>query len=137
MIVGITFSAFDLLHAGHVIMLKEAAEHCDYLIVGLQIDPSIDRSSKNKPIQSVFERYTQLKGCAYVDEIIPYEHENELLDILLSYKLDIRFIGEEYQSKIDFTGKQVCEEKHIKIHYNSRKHSFSSSGLRNKIKGKI
>lgn len=131
-IVGITFSAFDLFHAGHVAMLKEAAELCDYLIVGLQIDPSAERSEKNKPIQSVFERYVQLKGCRYIDEIIPYTSEREVIDILLTYRVDIRFIGEEYLNK-DFTGKDICEERNIAIHYNSRKHTFSSSGLRKRI----
>lgn len=131
-IVGITFSAFDLFHAGHVAMLKEAAELCDYLIVGLQIDPSAERSEKNKPIQSVFERYVQLKGCKYIDEIIPYTSEREVIDILLTYRVDIRFIGEEYINK-EFTGKDICEERNIAIHYNSRKHTFSSSGLRKRI----
>lgn len=131
--IGITFSAFDLFHAGHVIMLKEAAEHCDYLIVCLQRDPSIERSEKNSPIQADFERYVQLKGSKYVDEIIPYTTEKEVCDILLSYEIDVRFIGEEYKDK-DFTGKQICEEKGIEIYYNSRKHTFSTSSLRNRIK---
>lgn len=131
-IVGITFSAFDLFHAGHVAMLKEAKAHCDYLIVGLQIDPSLEREDKNSPVQSVFERYVQLKGSIYVDEIIPYAYETEILDILLTYDIDVRFIGEEYQDK-DFTGRNICEDKNIKIHYNKRRHSFSSSGLRKRI----
>ena len=130
--VGITFSAFDLFHAGHVAMLKDAKEHCSYLVVGLQIDPSLDRPEKNAPIQSVFERYVQLKGCSYIDEIIPYLKETEVEDILLTYNIDVRFIGEEYKDKY-FTGKQICEDKGIEIHYNSRKHSFSSSGLRKRI----
>lgn len=131
-IIGITFSAFDLFHAGHVAMLKEAKQHCDYLIVGLQIDPSLERDTKNKPIQSVFERYVQLNGSIYVDEIIPYATEAEVCDILLTYDIDIRFIGEEYK-ELNFTGKQICEEHDIRIHYNERKHSFSSSGLRKRI----
>lgn len=131
-IVGITFSAFDLFHAGHVAMLKEAKQYCDYLIVGLQVDPSLERKSKNKPIQSVFERYVQLSGSIYVDEIIPYTTEAELCDILLTYDIDVRFIGEEYKNK-EFTGKQICEDHNIRIHYNERKHSFSSSGLRKRI----
>ena len=130
--VGITFSAFDLFHAGHVAMLKDAKEHCNYLVVGLQIDPALDRPEKNSPIQSVFERYVQLKGCSCIDEIIPYDKETEVEDILLTYNVDVRFIGEEYREK-PFTGKQICEEKGIDIHYNSRKHSFSSSGLRKRI----
>ena len=113
-------------------MLKDAKEHCSYLVVGLQIDPSLDRPEKNAPIQSVFERYVQLKGCSYIDEIIPYLKETEVEDILLTYNIDVRFIGEEYKDKY-FSGKQICEDKGIEIHYNSRKHSFSSSGLRKRI----
>lgn len=130
--IGFTASAFDLLHAGHVQMLREAREHCEYLICGLQTDPTIDRPEKNKPIQSVFERYVQLSGCRYVDEIIPYATESDLLDIMLTYSIHTRFIGEEYRDK-EFTGKQLCLDNGIKIHYNSRKHSFSSSSLRKKI----
>jgi glycerol-3-phosphate cytidylyltransferase len=130
--IGFTASAFDLLHSGHVAMLKEAKSNCDYMIVGLQTDPTIDRPEKNKPIQSVFERYVQLEGCKYIDEIIPYATEQDLLDILLTYKIDVRFIGEEYKTK-DFTGKQLCVDKDIEIHYNSRQHLFSTSGLRKRI----
>ena len=130
--VGITFSAFDLFHSGHVAMLKEAKSSCDYLIVGLQTDPTIDRPEKNKPIQSVFERYVQLEGCKYINEIIPYATEQDLIDILLTYKIDVRFIGEEYR-KVDFTGKQICVDKDIEIYYNKRQHSFSTSGLRKRI----
>lgn len=126
--IGFTCSTFDLLHAGHVVMLKEAKRFCDHLIVGLQTDPTIDRSTKNKPIQSLFERYEQLKACKYVDEIIPYTTEKELLDILLSYKIDVRFVGEEYR-EVDFTGKDLG----IEIHYNTRRHSFSSSELRKRV----
>ena len=129
---GITFSTFDLFHSGHVAMLKEAKSNCDYLMVGLQTDPTIDRPEKNKPIQSVFERYVQLEGCKYIDEIIPYATEQDLVDILLTYKIDVRFIGEEYKTK-DFTGKQLCVDKGIELHYNSRQHSFSTSGLRKRI----
>jgi glycerol-3-phosphate cytidylyltransferase len=130
--VGITFSAFDLFHSGHVAMLKEARSNCDYLMVGLQTDPTIDRPEKNKPIQSVFERYVQLEGCKYIDEIIPYATEKDLEDILLTYKIDVRFIGEEYRD-IEFTGKKICVDKSINIHYNKRQHSFSTSGLRKRI----
>jgi len=126
--VGITFSAFDLLHAGHVAMLRESKEQCDYLVAGLQLDPSIDRPEKNKPIQTIVERYTQLKAVKYVDEIIPYATERELLDILELYPIDIRIIGEEYRDK-DFTGKDMG----IEIYYNKRQHRFSSNELRNKI----
>jgi glycerol-3-phosphate cytidylyltransferase len=129
---GITFSAFDLFHSGHVAMLKEARENCDYLIVGLQTDPTIDRPEKNKPIQSVFERYVQLEGCKYINEIIPYETEKDLVDILLTYDIGVRFVGEEYKTK-QFTGKQLCVDKGIEIYYNKRQHSFSTSGLRKRI----
>ena len=130
--IGFTASAFDLFHSGHVAMDKEARANCDYMIVGLQTDPTIDRPEKNKPIQSVFERYVQLEGCKYIDEIIPYATEQDLLDILLTYKIDVRFIGEEYKTK-DFTGKQLCVDKDIEICYNSRQHSFSTSSLRKRI----
>lgn len=126
---GITFSTFDLFHAGHVKMLEEAKSVCDYLLVGLQLDPSIDRPEKNKPTQSVIERYVQLRACKYIDEIIPYITEEDLIDILSSFKIDIRIIGEEYFDK-HFTGKDYCEQKGIKIYYNRREHRFSSSALR-------
>ena len=129
---GITFSSFDLFHAGHVAMLKEAGEQCDHMIVCLQTDPTLDRPEKNKPIQSVFERYVQLAGCLYVDEIIPYATEQDVEDILQTYQIDKRFIGEEYKGK-DFTGKQICVDNDIEIVYNSRKHSFSTSSLRKRI----
>ena len=132
MIKGITFSSFDLFHSGHVAMLKEARSNCDYLMVGLQTDPTLDRPEKNKPIQSVFERYVQLEGCKYIDEIIPYETEKDLIDVLLTYDIQKRFIGEEYR-QIDFTGKQLCVDKGIELYYNKRQHSFSTSGLRKRI----
>ena len=121
--IGITFSAFDLLHAGHIKMLEEAKTICDYLIVGLQIDPSLDRPQKNKPTQSVVERYIQLKACRSVDEIIPYNTEEDLMDILQSFVIDVRIIGDDYRDK-DFTGKQYCEDKGIQIYYNKRDLSF-------------
>lgn len=130
--IGITFSCFDLFHNGHVEMLKEAKTQCNYLIVGLQLDPTIDRPNKNKPVQSIIERYTQLKGCKYIDEIIPYTTEEDLLNILLSNKIDVRIIGEEYKDKY-FTGKEYCKENNIKIYYNSRKHNYSTTNLRKKI----
>ena len=126
---GITFSTFDLFHAGHVKMLEESKTKCDYLITGLQLDPSIDRPEKNKPVQSIIERYVQLKGCKFVDEIVPYVTELDLIDILSSFKIDIRIIGEEYREK-DFTGKEYCKKKGIEIYYNKREHRFSSSELR-------
>jgi glycerol-3-phosphate cytidylyltransferase len=131
--VGFTASAFDLFHSGHVAMLKEAKANCEYMIVGMQTDPTIDRPEKNKPVQSVFERYVQLEGCKYIDEIIPYETEKYLEDIFLTYKIDVRFIGEEYKDK-EFTAKQLCVDKNVKIHYNKRQHSFSTTNLRKRIK---
>lgn len=130
--VGITFSAFDLLHAGHVKMLEEAKRQCDYLIVGLQTDPTIDRPEKNKPTQSVVERYIQLKGCKFVDEIVPYATEQDLEDVLKSFKIDVRILGDEYKEK-NFTGRKYCEDKGIELFYNSRDHRFSSSDLRKTV----
>lgn len=130
--VGFTCSTFDLLHAGHVQMLREAKEHCDYLICGLQIDPSVDRANKNKPIQTVVERYTQLKAVGYVDEIIPYATEEDLEDILAMYHIDVRILGEEYREQ-DFTGKDICKKRSIQLHFNKRDHRFSSSGLRQRV----
>ena len=130
--VGITFSTFDLFHAGHVKMLEEAKSKCDYLIVGLQLDPSIDRPKKNKPTQSIIERYVQLRGCKYIDEIIPYVSENDLIDVLSSFKIDLRIIGEEYKDKV-FTGKDYCVNNGIEIYYNKREHRFSSSSLREQV----
>ena len=135
MIVGITFSTFDLFHAGHVKMLEEAKRQCDFLIVGLQLDPSIDRPEKNKPVQGLVERYIQVKGCKHVDEIVPYVTEQDLEDILRSFKIDVRIIGEEYRDK-GFTGKEYCSQKGIEIYYNTRDHRFSSSGLRKEVKEK-
>ena len=126
--VGFTCSAFDLFHAGHVMMLKEAKKQCDFLIVGLQTDPTIDRPEKNKPIQTVFERYTQLEACKYVDQIIPYATEKELLDILTSYPIDVRIIGEEYRDK-QFTGHNLL----MSVYFNSRQHSFSTTELRHRV----
>ncbi len=131
-IIGITFSTFDLLHAGHIRMLEEAKQHCDYLIAGLQTDPTIDRPEKNKPTQTIVERYIQLKGCKFVDEIIPYSTERDLEDILQSFPIDVRILGEEYKDK-SFTGRQYCEKTGIKLIYNKRNHRFSSSGLRREV----
>lgn len=130
--VGFTASSFDLLHAGHVQMLREAKEQCDYLIVGLQIDPSKDRPEKNTPIQTVVERYTQLKAVSYVDEIIPYDTEQDLEDILTMYHIDVRIIGEEYKEKT-FTGRAICASREIDIYFNKRDHRFSSSDLRKRV----
>ncbi|TDS13747.1 adenylyltransferase/cytidyltransferase family protein [Sphingobacterium paludis] len=130
--IGITFSAFDLLHAGHIKMLEDAKEQCDFLICGLQTDPTLDRPEKNKPTQTVVERYIQLKGCKYVDQIVPYATEQDLEDILRSFKVDVRILGDEYIEK-NFTGRQYCEEKGIDLYFNSRDHRFSSSGLRRTV----
>lgn len=129
---GITFSAFDLLHAGHIKMLEEAKRQCDYLIVGLQTDPTIDRPEKNKPTQSVVERYIQLKGCRFVDEIVPYATEQDLEDILRAFHIDVRIVGDEYQDK-NFTGREYCETKGIELYFNHRDHRFSSSSLRKEV----
>ena len=131
--IGFTASTFDLLHAGHVQMLREAKEQCDYLICGLQIDPTIDRKEKNSPVQTVVERYTQLNGVKYVDEIIPYSTERDLEDILEMYHIDIRILGEEYRDK-EFTGRDICKKRDIKLYFNKREHRFSSSDLRNRVK---
>ncbi len=129
---GITFSAFDLLHAGHVKMLEEAKRQCEYLICGLQTDPTIDRPEKNKPVQTVVERYIQLKACKYVDEIVPYATEQDLEDILRAFKIDVRIVGEEYKEK-NFTGRKYCVENGIEFYFNKRNHRFSSSGLRKEV----
>lgn len=131
--VGITFSTFDLLHAGHVKMLEEAKSVCDYLIVGLQLDPSLDRPEKNSPSQSIIERYIQLKACKHVDEIVPYVTEQDLEDILRAFRIDVRILGEEYKDQ-PFTGRSYCEEKGIAFYFNRRDHRFSSSGLRVQVK---
>jgi glycerol-3-phosphate cytidylyltransferase len=130
--IGFTCSTFDLFHAGHIMMLKEAKSVCDHLIVGLQTDPTIDRKEKNKPIQSIFERYVQLEACKYVDEIVVYGTEKELVDILLSYPINVRILGLEYTSK-SFTGKYECEARNIELHFNNRQHSFSTTELRNRV----
>jgi glycerol-3-phosphate cytidylyltransferase len=127
--VGFTCSTFDLFHAGHVMMLKEAKTQCDHLIVGLQIDPTIDRPGvKNKPVQSVLERFIQVQACKFVDEIIPYATEKELMDILTSYPIDVRIVGEEYRDK-QFTGFNLP----ISVYFNSRQHSFSTTELRQRV----
>ena len=130
--VGITFSAFDLLHAGHVAMLRESKQQCDYLVAGLQLDPTIDRPAKNKPIQTIVERYTQLKAVKYIDEIIPYTTEKDVEDILEMYQIDVRILGEEYKDK-DFTGKDICRRLGIELYFNKRDHRFSSTDLRKRI----
>jgi len=131
--IGFTCSTFDLFHAGHLLMLEEAKKQCDYLIVGLQTDPTIDRpTEKNKPVQGVFERFVQLEACKYVDKVIPYATEKELVDILLSYPINVRILGEEYRDK-DFTGRWECETHNIELYFNRREHSFSTTQLRNRV----
>jgi glycerol-3-phosphate cytidylyltransferase len=133
--IGITCSTFDLLHAGHIIMLEDCKKHCDFLICALQVDPTIDREEKNKPVQSLVERYIQLNGVKYVDQIIPYSTEKELEEIFKSLKLDVRIIGEEYKEK-NYTAKDICIKRNIEIIYNKREHDFSSSELRQRVKSK-
>lgn len=127
--IGFTCSTFDLFHSGHNVMLMEAKSLCDYLIVGLLVDPTIDRpSNKNKPVQSVFERYIQVASCRFVDEVIPFETEKDLVDMILTINPDIRIVGEEYENT-NHTGKGLCP-----IHYNKRKHSFSTTELRDRVR---
>ena len=130
--IGITCSTFDLLHAGHIIMLEECKKYCDYLICALQVDPTLDRAEKNKPVQTLVERYIQLDAVQYVDKIIPYTTEDELITIFSSLDLDVRIIGEEYKDT-NFTGKDVCLKRGIKIIYNKRDHDFSTTNLRKRI----
>jgi glycerol-3-phosphate cytidylyltransferase len=131
--IGITFSTFDMLHAGHVAMLSEAKNHCDYLICGLQTDPTIDRpDTKNKPIQSIVERQIQLAACRYVDEVVVYQTEQDLIDLLLILPLDVRILGVEYQDK-EFTGRYEGADRGIELVFNGRDHSFSSSSLRKRV----
>jgi glycerol-3-phosphate cytidylyltransferase len=131
--IGITFSTFDMLHAGHIAMLSEAKNHCDYLICGLQTDPTIDRpDTKNRPVQSIVERQIQLAACRYVDEVVVYQTEQDLIDLLLILPLDVRILGVEYQDK-DFTGRYEGGERGIELVFNGRDHSFSSSSLRKRV----
>ena len=130
--VGFTASTFDLLHAGHVMMLREAKTVCDYLIVGLQTDPTIDRPEKNKPVQTLLERYIQLNAIEYVDEIVPYQTEQDLEDILNMFPINVRILGEEYKNG-KFTGRATCAKRGIELYYNKRDHRFSSSDLRERV----
>jgi len=131
--IGFNCSSFDLFHAGHITMLKVEKELCDYLKVALQVDPTIDRPGvKNKPVQTVYERYVQLQGCKYVDEILVYETESDLLNLIQTQTIDIRFLSEEYENR-DFTGKQYCIDHGIEIFYHLRRHQYSSTELRNRV----
>jgi glycerol-3-phosphate cytidylyltransferase len=127
--VGIVASCFDLFHAGHILMLMEAKDHCDRLIVALQSDPSVDRPEKNKPVQALSERYIQLEACKYVDQIVPYDTEEDLYNLLAGYDWDVRFLGMDYIDREEFTGSDLD----IPIHYCARRHNYSSSGLRERI----
>lgn len=131
-VIGFTCSAFDLLHSGHIMMLREAKSKCDYLVVALQTDPSFDRPEKNKPLQTIVERYVQLAAVKYVDEIIVYQTEEDLQDILEIFPIDVRILGEEYRDK-DFTGREICKKRGIQLHFNKRDHKFSSSDLRKRL----
>lgn len=132
-IIGFNCSTFDLFHAGHVTMLKEEKNYCDHLIVALQFDPTIDRPlTKNKPVQSFYERYVQVSACRYVDEVLVYATEDDLLNMLKTQHIDIRFLGDEYKTK-DFTGKQWCLDNGVKLHYHRRDHPYSSSTLRQRV----
>jgi glycerol-3-phosphate cytidylyltransferase len=131
--IGITFSTFDLLHAGHIAMLAEAKNHCDYLICGIQTDPTIDRpDSKNPPIQSIVERQIQVSAVRYVDETVVYQTEKDLEDILLTLPIDVRILGVEYEHQM-FTGREICYDRNIQLVFNQRDHSFSSSNLRKRV----
>lgn len=130
--VGFTCSTFDLLHAGHVSMLQEAKTQCDYLIVGLQNDPTLDRPNKNRPVQTIVERQMQLKGSRYVDEVWVYNTEKDLEDLLLTLPIDVRILGVEYEGK-EFTGREICHKRGIDLYFNGRDHSFSSSSLRRRV----
>lgn len=130
--VGITCSTFDLLHAGHIAMLREAKSQCDYLIVALQVDPTLDRQEKNKPIQSIVERQAQIAAVKYVDEVLVYCTESDLLDIMNMYPIDVRILGEEYRTR-DFTGKDECRNRGIELYFNKRDHRFSTTDLRKRV----
>ena len=132
---GITAGTFDLLHAGHVAMFEEAKSVCDHLTVAIQIDPSLDRSEKNSPVQTIVERQIQVKAIRWVDDVIVYSRERDLEDILQMYHIDIRILGEEYRDK-EFTGRDICRKRDIKVHFNKRDHRFSSSDLRKRVNDK-
>ena len=131
--IGFNCSTFDLFHAGHVTMLKEEKRFCDYLIAAIQTDPTIDRpTTKNKPVQSIYERYSQVSACRYVDEVLVYSTEDDLLNLLKTQHINIRFLGDEYKTK-PFTGKQWCLDNGVELHYHLREHPYSSSALRKRV----
>ena len=130
--IGFTCGAFDLFHAGHNIMLRECKSRCDYLLVGLHTDPTIDRPNKNKPVQTIYERYVQLKNCKWVDDIIPYDTEKDLLNLIATVPINVRFLGEDYLG-VQITGENLCKQLNIDVIYLKRRHDFSTSELRNRI----
>jgi len=131
--IGFNCSTFDLFHAGHVTMLREEKRHCNYLIVAVQVDPTVDRpDTKNKPVMSMYERFMCVSACKYVDEVLVYHTEEDLLNMLKTVHIDIRFLGDEYKTK-DFTGKQWCLDQGIELFYHERQHPYSSSGLRKRV----
>ena len=130
--IGLTCSTFDLFHSGHVIMLEEAKRQCDYLIAAIQVDPTLDRQTKNKPVQSIIERQIQVSACKHVDEIIVYSTEKELEDIFMALPIDVRILGEEYKDT-EYTGKEICMKRGIELYFNKRDHFFSSSDLRQRV----
>ncbi len=131
--IGMTFSTFDVLHAGHVAMLAECKAHCDFLVVGLLSDPTLDRpTSKNKPVQSLFERWVQVQAISYIDLLFPFESEQDLTDSILLIRPDIRFAGEEYEN-VEYTAKDITQEMGIEMYFNKRAHSFSTTELRQRI----
>lgn len=131
--IGFNCSTFDLFHAGHVTMLREEKRHCDYLIVAVQVDPTVDRpDTKNKPVMSIYERFMCVSACKYVDEVLVYHTEEDLLNMLKTIHIDIRFLGDEYKTK-DFTGKQWCLDHGIELFYHERQHPYSSSTLRKRV----
>lgn len=131
-VIGFNCSTFDLFHAGHVTMLKEEKRHCDWLVIAVQTDPTLDRpDTKNKPVQSIYERFVQVSACKYVDEVLVYSTEEDLLNLIKTTRMDVRFLGEEYKN-VDFTGKQWCIENGIELYYHKRDHSYSSSALRSR-----
>jgi len=131
--IGFNCSTFDLFHAGHVTMLREEKRHCDYLVVAVQVDPTVDRpDTKNKPVMSIYERFICVSACKYVDEVMVYHTEEDLLNMLKTIHIDIRFLGDEYKTK-DFTGKQWCLDQGIELFYHERQHPYSSSSLRKRV----
>ena len=131
--IGFTAGTFDLFHAGHVLMLEECKKICDYLIVGIQVNPKIDRPEKNKPVMSIVERQALVGSCEYVDSYIVYETEKDLEDVLSFLPINIRIIGEDHKGK-PITGEEISKKRGIEIYYNKREHRFSTTELRKRMK---